>query len=166
MTRKYGSSASALPAKGELRSHLLQPNLSTATCMNNSRRWSSALGFSLGRLRFAVPARIAHPYGIQLKFQQEGGCRSARLRKAAVETGSPDFQGSPAVNLLYPVYRRISFLSCAGPYDLPPFICHPQPGRGGYMTERSGYSRNLLTISRPEGSVNFYTFPAVRLLFL
>jgi hypothetical protein len=26
------------------------------------------------------------------------------------------------------------------------------------MTERSGYSRNLLTISRPEGSVNFYTF--------
>jgi hypothetical protein len=155
MARKDRSSASALPAKGELRSHLLQQNLSTATCMNNSRRWSSALGFTPR----PTPFRCSGPHSPSLWDPlREGGCRSARLRKAAVETGSPNFQGSPAVNLLYPVYRRISFLACAGLYDLPPFICHPRLGRECYMTESSGYSRNLLTISRWGNHVNFNAF--------
>ena len=84
-----------------------------------------------------------------------GGCRSARLRKAAVETGSPEDQGSPAVNLLYPVYRRWSFLACAGLSTYCQPVASPNIIRGRHMTERSGYSRNLLTISTLGARVNF-----------
>jgi hypothetical protein len=53
------------------------------------------------------------------------------------------------VNLLYPVYRKLELPACVG-------VLQPFTASFCYKTTRSGYSRNLLTISSRPSIVNCF----------
>ena len=87
-----------------------------------------------GRLRFAVPARIAHP-----------GWRVSQARSDRPQTTCPE--NGLAVELSRSgLAQDHQYLSCTGAFLRPP-LCR-------YCTAQPGYIRNLFTVARARSAVN------------
>ena len=89
------------------------------------------------QLRFAVPAHIAHPHGVPPWHSGEEGVAGAIDRHFA------NRKLTDLPQLFKQILRKISCIQC----------CADQSPPSLFMTARSGYSRNLLTVSTQPASV-------------